>query len=53
MNSLYRSLFLCLVPLLGACGAGDAEDRQEPKWQVTFFDDFGNFDRDNWQDQLL
>ena len=52
-RSLFRALVLVLIPLLGACGAGDSASHGEPAWQVDFFDDFDTFDPDNWQDQLL
>jgi beta-glucanase (GH16 family) len=44
---------LFLLPLLGACGAGDGAAPESATWQVDFFDDFDSFDDGNWQDQLL
>ena len=53
MKSILRQVVPVLVPLLGACGAGDGDATAAAGWQVDFFDDFESFNDDNWQDQLL
>ena len=53
MKSVPQLAVFLLLPLLAACGGGDAEEPAAPTWQVDFYDDFEFFNEDNWQDQIL
>src|SRR6056297_817033 len=57
MNRILIIALMAFMPFVISCNSGNKKSEKETAsndvWEVDFFDDFGTFNPDNWQDQRI